>query len=43
MPMTIVKETIEISSVTTDSDGSAFIQKRINLMEGQVHNLLQTD
>lgn len=43
MPITIVKETIEIDQISTDSDGSAFIQKRINLKEGQVHNLLQTD
>jgi len=43
MPITIVKETIEIASITTDSDGSAFIQKRINLQEGMVHNLIQTD
>jgi len=43
MPVTIIKETIEIDSITTDSDGSAFIQKRINLREGQVHNLIQTD
>lgn len=43
MPITIVKETIEIDSITTDSDGSAFIQKRINLQEGMVHNLIQTD
>lgn len=43
MPITIVKETIEINQISTDSDGSAFIQKRINLKEGQVHNLLQTD
>lgn len=43
MPITIVKETIEIDSITTDGDGSAYIQKRINLKEGQVHNLIQTD
>lgn len=43
MTITIVKETIEIDQISTDSDGSAFIQKRINLKNGQVHNLLQTD
>lgn len=43
MTITIVKETIEIDQISTDSDGSAFIQKRINLKDGQVHNLLQTD
>lgn len=43
MPVTIIKETIELDTVTLDSDGSAFLQKRINLREGMVHNLLQTD
>ena len=43
MPVTIIKETLEIDAITTDENGSAFIQKRINLQTGQVHNLLQTD
>lgn len=43
MPITIIKETIELDSVTCDADGNAFLQKRINLQEGMVHNLLQTD
>ncbi len=38
-----IKETIEVKQVTTDADGNAFVQKRINLMEGQSHRLLQTD
>ena len=38
-----VKETIEISSITTDADGNAFMQKRINLKEGYVHHLMQVD
>ena len=43
MPIHVVKETIEIDSITTDSDGNAFMQKRINLPEGKRHGLLQTD
>ena len=36
-----IKETIEIDSVTTDSDGNAWMQKRINLRDGFVHQLKQ--
>lgn len=43
MPVSIIKETIEVSSVTTDADGNAYLQKRINLMEGKRHSLIQTD
>ena len=43
MPIQIIKETIEIASVTTDADGNAYLQKRINLQEGMKHSLLQTD
>ena len=43
MPIHIVKETIEVNEFTTDSNGNAFIQKRINLANGYTHNLLQTD
>lgn len=43
MPIEIIKETIELSQITTDSSGNCFLQKRINLTEGKLHNLLQTD
>ena len=43
MPIHIVKETIELDNVLTDDSGNAYIQKRVNLHEGVVHNLLQTD
>lgn len=43
MPIEIVKETIEIDSITLDTDGQAFAQKRINLPQGKLHELMQTD
>ena len=43
MPLRIVKESIELESITTDANGNAYIQKRINLADGYTHNLLQTD
>lgn len=43
MVVSIVKETIELPSVTTDADGNAFVTKRINLKAGQRHQLLQVD
>ena len=43
MPIEIVKETIEIDSLTLDADGQAFVQKRINLPQGKLHELMQTD
>lgn len=43
MSLSIVKETIEIESVTTDGEGNAFVTKRINLKEGYRHRLVQVD
>lgn len=43
MPTEIVMETIELAEVTTDANGSAFMQKRINLPKGKRHALQQTD
>lgn len=43
MPVTIIKETIELPSVTCDADGNAFLTKRINLQSGFRHMLQQVD
>lgn len=43
MALRIIKETIELDSITTDLSGNAFVQKRINLREGKMSALLQTD
>lgn len=43
MVVSIIKETIELGSVTTDADGNAFVTKKINLKGGQRHQLLQVD
>lgn len=43
MALSIVKETIELESVTTDLDGNAYITKRINLDAGMRHQLMQVD
>lgn len=43
MSLAFVKETIELDSVTTDANGNAYIQKRINLRESHRHQLLQVD
>lgn len=43
MALSIIKETIELESVTADSDGNVFINKRINLKDGYRHQLLQID
>ena len=43
MPIHVIKESIELDEITTDANGNAFVQKRINLQGGYVHNLLQTD
>lgn len=43
MTLSIVKETIELQSVTTDAEGNAWLTKRINLDSGQRHTLLQVD
>jgi len=43
MPLSIVKETIELEDLLLDNAGNAFIQKRINLQEGYRHTLTQID
>lgn len=43
MAITIVKETIEVNSITTDANGNAFYTKKINLQEGKRHRLVQVD
>ncbi len=43
MVLKVIKETIELESFTTDSSGSCYITKRINLQKGMAHTLLQTD
>jgi len=43
MPIHVIKESIELEEVTLDENGDAYIQKRINLQGGFVHNMLQTD
>lgn len=43
MAVSIVKETIELQSVTTDVNRNAFLTKKINLQGRQRHQLLQVD
>ena len=43
MVVSIIKETIELGSVTTDANGNAFVTKKINLKGGQRHQVLQVD
>ena len=43
MPVSIVKETIELPSVTCDSDGNAWLTKKINLKPSKRHMLQQVD
>ena len=43
MALSIVKETIELESVTTGHEGNAWLAKRINLDSGQRHTLHQVD
>lgn len=43
MAMSIIKETIELDSVTADNNGNVFLTKRINLKTGSRHMLLQMD
>ena len=43
MVLKIIKETIELDEVTTDSTGNAWLTKRINLDEGKRHLLRQVD
>jgi len=43
MAISIIKDTIEIDGLTADAQGDIYLQKRINLQAGFVHELLQTD
>lgn len=44
MAVSIIKETIELTGpVATDTAGNIYLTKRVNLMEGFRHNLLQVD
>lgn len=43
MAISIVKETIELKSITTDGNSNAYLTKRINLKEGYRHRLVQVD
>ena len=43
MVLKIIKETIELDEVTTDANGNAWINKRINLDQGKRHLLRQVD
>lgn len=43
MPIHEIRESIEIPSVTTDSNGFAIIQKEINLKDNVSHKMLQCD
>ncbi len=43
MPVSIIKETIELQSWTTDANGNAWFTKKVNLEEGKRHALLQVD
>ena len=43
MGLSIVKETIELESLTTDLAGNAWVTKRINLDAGKMHRLVQVD
>ena len=43
MVLSIIKETIELESFTTDANGNAWITKKINLVEGKRHQLIQVD
>ena len=43
MVLKIIKETIELDEVTTDSTGNAWLTKRINLDQGKRHLLRQVD
>lgn len=43
MALSIIKETIELTDITTDSDGNAYVQKKINLKNGFRHSLRQVD
>lgn len=43
MPISYVKETVEISAFETDANGEALIVRKINLKEGKRRQLLQVD
>ena len=43
MTLSIIKETIELPSITCDANGNAFLTKRINLQSGFRHMLQQVD
>jgi len=43
MPIHEIRESIEVSKVTTDSNGFAIIQKEINLKDNVSHKMLQCD
>lgn len=43
MVLKVIKETVELETFSTDSNGSCYITKRINLQEGMAHTLVQTD
>jgi len=43
MPLSMIKETIELQSFTTDQNGNAWFTKKVNLEAGKLHRLLQVD
>ena len=43
MPLTEVRETIEIPSLELDGNGFGIVQKQINLRTNQRHNVFQMD
>ncbi len=43
MALSIIKETIELESFTTDANGNAWLTKKVNLVEGKRHQLVQVD
>ena len=43
MPVSIIKETIELDAVTADADGNVFLTKLVNLDQGKRHMLTQVD
>ena len=43
MPVSIIKETIELDAVTADAEGNVFLTKLVNLEQGKGHMLTQVD
>ena len=43
MTISIIKETVELQSWSTDANGNAWFQKKVNLEKGKMHQLLQVD